>query len=97
MPYCPNNRLKFAVFGFEQTLLGIQSCSVNFVRKPYQLREARVGYSGKTGICIHCGQPATKEALFRNGSAVIVEKYCDSCLQDERFSAIMTFYAMNKN
>jgi hypothetical protein len=43
-------------------------------------------------VCIHCGRPATKEALFKNGGVIVVEKYCDDCLQEEKFTAIMTFY-----
>ncbi|HEX9677224.1 hypothetical protein [Nitrososphaera sp.] len=61
-----------------------------------QVREydPRPNAKGKYGsqVCIHCGQPATKEALFRSGGAIVVEEYCDSCLQAEKFMAIMTFY-----
>lgn len=45
-----------------------------------------------TGRCVHCGETATKEALFHGDGITIVENYCDGCLQTEKFSALMTFY-----
>lgn len=39
--------------------------------------------------CIHCGQPATKEAVFLDGGCTILEKYCDGCIMDPpRFKEI---------
>ncbi|HXV46622.1 MAG TPA: hypothetical protein VD736_08115 [Nitrososphaera sp.] len=63
------------------------------MRKPYQVREAMASTSKAIPISTHCGQPATKEALFRDGGAIIVEKYCDDCLKSEKFTAIMMFYS----
>jgi hypothetical protein len=64
------------------------------VRKPYQVRAAIP--STNKGIaactCTHCGKIATKEALFKRGGVIMIEKYCDSCLQAEKFTALMTFY-----
>lgn len=48
-------------------------------------------------VCIHCGSSAAKDALFRSGDATLVEKYCDSYLQTERFTALMTFYESVEN
>jgi len=46
-------------------------------------------------VCTHCGKDATKEALFKGGGVIMIEKYCSECLESEKFSAIMTFYARN--
>jgi hypothetical protein len=39
---------------------------------------------------------ADLEALFKSGDAIIIEKFCHSYLQTEKFAAIMTFYDMLK-
>ncbi len=46
--------------------------------------------------CVHCGNIATKEALFNGDGIIIIEKYCEDCLKTETFSAIMTFYERNE-
>ena len=46
-------------------------------------------------VCTHCGKDATKGALFKGGGVIMIEKYCSECLESEKFSAIMTFYARN--
>lgn len=38
----------------------------------------------KNNNCTHCGQPATKEALFKNSGAIVVEKYCDDCIMNSK-------------
>ena len=38
---------------------------------------------GNTKFCITCGNKATKEALFDVGGAMIIEKYCDTCIDKE--------------
>lgn len=40
---------------------------------PFRFRKRR-------RTCVHCGSPATKEALFDGGGIIVVEKYCDECV-----------------
>lgn len=39
--------------------------------------------------CIHCGQPATKEAMFQEDGAIVIEKYCDVCIRWENLEKIL--------
>jgi hypothetical protein len=66
------------------------------MRKPFEVRAAGRSSTRLIPSCIHCGKSATKEALFKSGGFTIVEKYCDSCLQTENFTALMTFYGKNE-
>jgi hypothetical protein len=62
------------------------------VREPFEIRPASRSTSNAPSSCTHCGAPAAKEALFKDGDAILIEKYCDDCLKKERFEAIMAFY-----
>lgn len=43
--------------------------------------------------CTHCGSPASKEALFKDSEAIIIEKYCDDCIKDPaRFREILKMH-----
>lgn len=57
---------------------------------PYAVRlKARVSPSNPHPWCIHCGQPATKEAIFKEDGAIVIEKYCDSCIRWEKLEKIL--------
>lgn len=67
------------------------------MRKPYQVRDVTQSTIKKNGACVHCGNVAMKEALFNGDGVTIIEKYCEDCMQTEKFTAIMAFYAMTEN
>jgi hypothetical protein len=63
------------------------------VRKSYQVRDPTPSsFKHKIGVCVHCGKPAAKEALFKGDGITVIEKYCGDCLETEMFGLIMTFY-----
>jgi hypothetical protein len=37
--------------------------------------------AGKSKFCVNCGNIATQEALFNVDGAMLIEKYCDSCVK----------------
>jgi len=38
------------------------------------------------GYCSSCGAIATHKALFNAHGATLVEKYCDNCVKEQKFS-----------
>lgn len=63
------------------------------MRHPYLVRDSQPNGKGSKGNCTHCGQPATKEALFKSKGAIVVEKYCDGCLEPRKFGVLMSDYS----
>jgi hypothetical protein len=67
------------------------------VRKPYIVKDVvpRVsdGKTGHRGSCTHCGKPATKEALFKVDGVVVIEKYCDTCMEPKEFERLQEIYS----
>jgi len=76
----------------------MEPVSINLVRKTYQVlpnsrtQKPKGSHGDEVVPCIHCGQAATKEIHFKSGRAIIVERYCDSCVEPKRFSLIQNFY-----
>lgn len=50
------------------------------VAKPFKTTPLEVSRKKQPGICTICSGPATTQALFDVGEAVLVRKYCDKCL-----------------
>ncbi|MEM3159963.1 MAG: hypothetical protein QXJ74_04185 [Nitrososphaera sp.] len=53
--------------------------------KPFQTRPAKAGTKGGTGFCVSCAAVATTEALFKLEGAIVIQRYCDSCLPQARY------------
>lgn len=54
--------------------------------RPYQVRPALAGTKKSAGFCIICATVATTEALFQLDGAVIIQRYCDTCLSDAKYT-----------
>ena len=66
------------------------------MRKPYQVRPLALHLgrnAPKPGFCTHCGKPAAKEALFQGDGIIVIEKYCDACMEPKEFNRIQTIYS----
>lgn len=52
-------------------------------------------YKRGPSACCHCGKPATKQAMFRDDEAIVLESYCDECIMDPvKFAEILRVHAM---
>jgi hypothetical protein len=49
---------------------------------------------GRVGSCTHCGNPATREARFDEGGAVLIEKYCGACGEPNTFQQLQEWYSI---
>lgn len=48
--------------------------------------------NSKPKICVTCGIKATQEALFDVGEGIVlVEKYCDKCVKNTKYSTTATY------
>jgi len=47
------------------------------------------------GACTHCGNPARKEAHLREDGVTVIEKYCEECMQPDRFESLQKWYGSN--
>jgi hypothetical protein len=56
--------------------------------KPFETRPATAGNKGG-GFCILCGKPATTEALFRLEGAIVIQRYCDTCLPKANYYPVV--------
>jgi hypothetical protein len=45
------------------------------------------------GFCTHCGKLATKAVHFSDDGVVIVERYCEECIEPENFSRLQAWYS----
>jgi hypothetical protein len=69
---------------------------INLVRKLYQVRPVTLHFgrnAPKPGFCTYCGATATKQALFKQPGAVIIEKYCDACMEPKEFERLQAIYS----
>lgn len=70
------------------------------MRKPFLIRSVspvrKTTSDGKEYLffCIHCSKPATREALFKDGGFTVVERYCESCVQPDKFEEIQKQHAL---
>lgn len=48
--------------------------------KPFETRPAALSTKHATGFCIMCSAVASTMAFFQLEDAVIIQRYCDSCL-----------------
>jgi hypothetical protein len=55
------------------------------VLKPIQTRPVSVTTTGTPTFCIVCSKKATMEALFQLDECMIVQKYCEKCLDKAEY------------
>jgi len=61
-------------------------CLVNVaVLKPFQTRVATMKTSKVPLYCVICSARATTEALFQLEGCIVVQKYCDRCLDKAEY------------
>jgi hypothetical protein len=53
------------------------------MEKVFSLLRAFVDVGGKPKFSVKCGNMATQEALFNVDGAMLIEKYCDTCVEKE--------------
>jgi hypothetical protein len=53
------------------------------MEKVFSMLRSFVNVNGNPKFCISCGHTATQEALFNVDGAVLIEKYCDTCVERE--------------
>jgi len=53
------------------------------MEKTFSLLRPIVDVGGKAKFCVSCGNMATQEALFNVDGAMLIEKYCDKCVEKE--------------
>jgi hypothetical protein len=69
------------------------------VRKPYQILDALpLAYQKRNplnykGACTHCGAPASKSVHFKQEGIIVVERYCEACIEPAKFEEILKWYA----
>jgi len=67
--------------------------------QPYQVLEIvpKVSKGGVQffGLCIHCSKIASKEVHFDEDGIIVVERYCDECMQPDKFESLQRWYGRN--
>lgn len=53
--------------------------------KPFQTRIATMKTSKVPMYCVICSAKATTEALFKLDECIVVQKYCDRCLDKAEY------------
>jgi hypothetical protein len=51
------------------------------MEKTFSLLRPFVDVGRRSKFCVSCGNMATQEALFNVNGAMLIEKYCDPCVQ----------------
>jgi hypothetical protein len=51
------------------------------MEKTFSSLKPLVDGGGKAKFCVSCGNTATQEALFIVDGAMLIEKYCDKCVE----------------